>query len=97
MAATSEEAVSLARAAGPDIVVIDIRLAGKREQDGPPVSKPAHQGFGSVLLECTVADIGGKVTLDFEPGGITRRMSIPLPALPAEVGSAMPQHLSRDS
>jgi PAS domain S-box-containing protein len=44
------------------------------EQGGPPVSKPSHRGFGSVLLERTVADIGGEVTVEFDAAGIICRM-----------------------
>ena len=50
------------------------------EKRGPAVSKPSHRGFGSVLLERTVADIGGEVTVDFDTSGITCRMTFPLAA-----------------
>ena len=58
------------------------------EKGGPPVSKPSHRGFGSVLLERTLADIGGEASIDFDPTGITCRMTLPLAA---EAGSAILQ------
>jgi two-component sensor histidine kinase len=50
------------------------------ERDGPVVSEPAHRGFGSRLIERSLAeDFGGEVRITYDPGGIlcelTTRMS----------------------
>lgn len=50
-----------------------------READGPTVSPPAHRGFGSRLIERGAArELGGRVTLDFEPGGVACAFHLPL-------------------
>jgi two-component sensor histidine kinase len=42
-----------------------------RESGGLPVSSPTRRGFGSRLLQRGVAaELGGKVTLDFQPQGL---------------------------
>jgi two-component sensor histidine kinase len=42
-----------------------------REEGGPNVSPPTRRGFGSLLLERSLAhDLEGKVTLDFRPDGL---------------------------
>ncbi len=42
-----------------------------RERDGPPVSPPKRRGFGSRLIERGLAaEMGGAVTLRFEPDGL---------------------------
>ncbi|MEA3002532.1 MAG: hypothetical protein QOH81_1320 [Sphingomonadales bacterium] len=42
-----------------------------KEKGGPPVAKPARQGFGSRLIEQGLAsDLGGKARLAFEPDGL---------------------------
>ncbi|HVJ55394.1 MAG TPA: HWE histidine kinase domain-containing protein [Aliidongia sp.] len=49
------------------------------ETGGPPVSPPTQRGFGRTLLERSVAhDLGGTVTLNFEPSGVTCHVTIPL-------------------
>jgi PAS domain S-box-containing protein len=49
------------------------------ESGGPPVSPPTRRGFGSVLLERTLAhDLDGRVTIDFKPEGLLCSMVIPL-------------------
>jgi PAS domain S-box-containing protein len=41
------------------------------EQGGPPVTPPARRGFGSRLLERGLAaELGGRVEMDFAPGGL---------------------------
>ena len=41
------------------------------ESNGPCVSRPARQGFGHDLLErVTGRELGGKVDLEFNPGGL---------------------------
>ena len=50
------------------------------ESDGPPVVAPARKGFGSLLLERTLAqDLEGEVTVRFEPGGLACIIRAPLP------------------
>jgi two-component sensor histidine kinase len=42
-----------------------------KESGGPPVSPPTRRGFGSLLLERTLAqDLRGEVTIDFKPEGL---------------------------
>jgi len=51
-----------------------------REQGGPPVSPPTHRGFGSRMIERTLAaEFGGKVELLFRPEGVTCTVIAPLP------------------
>jgi NO-binding membrane sensor protein with MHYT domain/two-component sensor histidine kinase len=50
-----------------------------REHDGPPVAEPKRRGFGSRLIRATVeAELGGAAELDFAPGGLVCRLSVPL-------------------
>jgi PAS domain S-box-containing protein len=50
-----------------------------RESGGPPVRKPVHRGFGTVLIERMLAhDLDGTVQLSFEPAGVTCRIDFPL-------------------
>jgi len=64
--------------AGPRLV-LDWREAG-----GPPVSPPTARGFGSRLLERGLAhELGGVVSLAFEPAGVCCRIEAPFEAEPA--------------
>jgi two-component system CheB/CheR fusion protein len=48
------------------------------ERGGPPVAAPSRRGFGSRMLEVGIAhQIGGRVTLDFDPTGLVCRMELP--------------------
>jgi two-component sensor histidine kinase len=48
------------------------------ERDGPPVSPPQRQGFGTVVIEAmTARSVGGTVGLDFPPSGATWRLTCP--------------------
>jgi two-component sensor histidine kinase len=50
------------------------------ESGGPPVTPPARRGFGSRLVERSLAhDLQGQVTLSFEPEGVRCRVIAPLP------------------
>jgi PAS domain S-box-containing protein len=41
------------------------------EQGGPPVAPPTRKGFGSRLIERSLAlELGGKVTIDYAPTGV---------------------------
>jgi PAS domain S-box-containing protein len=52
-----------------------------RERGGPPVAKPAHKGFGSLLLERTLArDLGGRVEVSFDPRGVACVIEMPISA-----------------
>ena len=51
-----------------------------REVGGPPVSRPRRRGFGSRLLERALAhDLGGEVSLAYEPAGAVCRITASLP------------------
>jgi len=53
-----------------------------RELGGPPVAPPSRRGFGGRLLEEGLArELDGKVRLDYDPGGLSCRMELPLNAL----------------
>ena len=41
-----------------------------QEHGGPPVEKPSHKGFGTVLLEHAIAGIDSSPTIDFAPEGL---------------------------
>jgi two-component sensor histidine kinase/PAS domain-containing protein len=50
-----------------------------RERDGPPVTPPTRQGFGSRLIERGLArELNGQVRLDFAPDGLICEISAPL-------------------
>jgi PAS domain S-box-containing protein len=50
-----------------------------RESGGPTVAPPSRRGFGSRLLERTLAsDLDGKVALNFEPSGLICAIEAPL-------------------
>jgi PAS domain S-box-containing protein len=49
------------------------------EQGGPPVAQPKQRGFGSKLIEGSIAaELGGKARLIFEPQGLHCEIVIPL-------------------
>ncbi|MCX7515357.1 PAS domain-containing protein [Frateuria hangzhouensis] len=59
------------------------------ESGGPPVAPPARRGFGSRLIERGLRhEIGGRVELDFAPGGLICTIEAPVGDLqwPARVG-----------
>lgn len=50
-----------------------------RESGGPDVPPPTRRGFGSRLIERGAArELGGRVRLDFEPGGVACLFQLPL-------------------
>jgi two-component sensor histidine kinase len=52
------------------------------EHDGPAVTEPARKGFGSRLITRGLAgDIGGDVTLTYEPTGVVCTITAPLSGL----------------
>ncbi|WP_445502504.1 sensor histidine kinase [Microvirga sp. G4-2] len=49
------------------------------ETGGPPVHKPARRGFGSRLIERSLADdLGGEVKIEFAPSGVVCAVDAPL-------------------
>jgi PAS domain S-box-containing protein len=49
------------------------------ERGGPPVSPPAHKGFGSRLIADSIgADLKGEARLAFDPEGVTWTLEAPL-------------------
>jgi two-component sensor histidine kinase len=79
---------ALSNAAGSILIgwTMETAPAGKRlllswkEKDGPPVTPPAHRGFGSRVLERGLAhELEGTVHLDYRPDGLVCTMDIPLP------------------
>jgi PAS domain S-box-containing protein len=49
------------------------------EQGGPPVAPPTRRGFGSRLIERSLAaDIGGEVRIRFDPSGVVCTVDAPL-------------------
>jgi PAS domain S-box-containing protein len=50
-----------------------------REENGPPVAKPTHKGFGTRLLEHGIeTELGGRARIEFAPGGVRCEIDIPL-------------------
>ena len=50
-----------------------------QESGGPPVSPPTRQGFGSRLIERTLAsDLAGEVSVEFAPAGVVCTVDAPL-------------------
>jgi PAS domain S-box-containing protein len=55
-------------------------LLNWKEKDGPPVTPPAHKGFGSRVIESGLAhELEGTIHLDYRPDGFVCTMDIPLP------------------
>jgi two-component sensor histidine kinase len=52
-----------------------------QERSGPPVSPPSQKGFGSRLIERSLAlELAGEVHISYEPNGVLCDISAPLPA-----------------
>jgi PAS domain S-box-containing protein len=50
-----------------------------REENGPPVAKPTHKGFGTRLLEHGIeAELGGSALIEFAPSGVRCEIDVPL-------------------
>jgi two-component system CheB/CheR fusion protein len=59
------------------------------EHDGPAVVAPERRGFGSRLIERSLAyELSAQVNLQFDPSGVRCTLDIPLEpgAAPADVG-----------
>ena len=63
------------------------------ESGGPPVTKPTRKGFGSRLIERSLArELAGEVTLNYEPGGVVCTIKAPvLPPGPLDRKTAPPE------
>lgn len=63
------------------------------ESGGPVVVEPTRKGFGSTLIEKTIAyDLGGTVDLAFDPAGVRASFIIPARHLHAVSPSAFPDN-----
>ena len=59
------------------------------EKGGPPVSPPTRTGFGTRLLQRSLAlELGGEVKLAYEPTGVVCDVSAPLNSLAGLQGAA---------
>ena len=58
-----------------------------REQGGPPVTPPAHQGFGAKLLQIALKPMGGAAVTSFAPEGFEARLTFPNTGAEARSGS----------
>lgn len=51
------------------------------EEGGPPTAPPDNRGFGLRLIERSIiGELGGQLSLDFRPAGLSARIGIPLSA-----------------
>ena len=56
------------------------------EQGGPTVAEPQQRGFGSKLIEGSIAaELGGSARLSYEPSGLRCEIVIPLEAATLEI------------
>ncbi len=56
------------------------------EQGGPAVAEPKQRGFGSKLIEGSIAaELGGSARLNFEPNGLRCEIVIPLEAATVDI------------
>jgi len=54
------------------------------ESDGPPVTQPAAQGFGSRMIKnAFAADLGADATIDYKPTGLVCEIVLPLELAPS--------------
>jgi PAS domain S-box-containing protein len=70
---------------GPEPVLV-IRW---QESRGPEVEEPKHQGFGSMLIERSIAyELDGKATVEYRKEGLLCTISVPLRAIRPFVSDA---------
>jgi PAS domain S-box-containing protein len=61
------------------------------ELNGPCVTAPSHRGFGHTLLEqVTGRELGGRVTVEFQPGGLCAVIRADVTALAATSSPPLP-------
>ena len=59
------------------------------ETGGPPVSPPAHRGFGSRMIERGLAaELQGEVRIDWQPQGVVCTIDAPIEAIHDEGSTA---------
>ena len=51
-----------------------------QEHNGPAVDRPQRKGFGTILIEGVVSDLGGRVDVDYDPQGLVLKAVVPLPS-----------------
>ncbi|MEF0941261.1 sensor histidine kinase [Rhizobium sp. BR 362] len=49
-----------------------------REKNGPPVTVPARNGYGTELIEGTAAHLGGEAELVYDVGGLATTIKLPM-------------------
>jgi two-component sensor histidine kinase len=61
-----------------------------QESGGPPVQEPKRRGFGTRLIERSLAlDLDGSVRIEFSPGGVVCTVEAPLmPEIPPSAGAS---------
>jgi PAS domain S-box-containing protein len=65
------------------------------ERDGPPVTAPSRRGFGSRLIEGSVAaELGGQARLTFAPAGLRCVLDIPLDAVTVDAWRPVPDGMA---
>lgn len=65
------------------------------ERDGPPVAEPAQRGFGSRLIEGSIAaELRGRARLTFAPEGLRCEMAIPLEEVTVDASRPAPDWAS---
>ncbi|WP_260923294.1 response regulator [Novosphingobium sp. 9] len=52
-----------------------------RESGGPQISQPERRGFGSTLIERSMASDGARIEAQFLPSGVVWTMHLPLPEI----------------
>ena len=68
--------ISISWDLAPDGTALDFRWS---ENGGPTVQPPSARGFGTRLIERGLAqELGGSVTIEFDPSGVICAISIPL-------------------
>lgn len=86
LATNSTKYGALSAASGRIEVTTKISTAALRvdwhEKEGPPVEPPTRLGFGSNLTRISIeAQLGGRITYDWEPDGLVVCASVPLDAV----------------
>jgi len=60
-----------------------------QESGGPPVTRPVRKGFGSRLLERLLSrDLGGDISLDYDPGGFKFSIRAPLSSTTSDASAS---------
>jgi PAS domain S-box-containing protein len=65
------------------------------ETGGPPVQPPTRRGFGTRLIERSLAtELGGRLTLEFNPEGLRCVVDVPIVQLPQSGAGALANDVS---